>query len=58
MNSGQVLRDGEHTDATPGRVVEVRGGREVTYRMELASELLEKRGYGDELKKLLKRGHE
>ena len=31
---------------------------EVTMRMELASELLEKRGYGDELKKLLKRGHE
>ncbi len=29
---------------------------EVTMRMELASELLEKRGYGDELKKLLKRG--
>ena len=27
---------------------------EVTMRMELASELLEKRGYGDELKKLLK----
>jgi hypothetical protein len=31
---------------------------EVTMRMELASELLEKRGYGDELKKLLKRGSE
>lgn len=31
---------------------------EVTMRMELARELLEKRGYGDELKRLLKRGHE
>ena len=31
---------------------------EMTMRMELASELLEKRGYGDELKKLLKRGSE
>ena len=31
---------------------------ELTMRMELASELLEKRGYGDELKRLLKRGHE
>ena len=31
---------------------------EVTMRMELASELLEKRGYGDDLRKLLKRGHE
>lgn len=31
---------------------------EVTMRMELAKELLEKRGYGDELKKLLKRGRE
>ena len=31
---------------------------ELTMRMELATELLEKRGYGDELKKLLKRGHE
>ena len=31
---------------------------EITMRMELAAELLEKRGYGDELKKLLKRGHE
>ena len=31
---------------------------EMTMRMELARELLEKRGYGDELKKLLKRGHE
>ena len=31
---------------------------ELTMRLELASELLEKRGYGDELKKLLKRGHE
>ena len=28
---------------------------EVTMRLELASELLEKRGYGDDLKKLLKR---
>ncbi len=27
---------------------------EITMRLELASELLEKRGYGDELKKLLK----
>lgn len=31
---------------------------EMTMRMELARELLEKRGYGDELKRLLKRGHE
>ena len=31
---------------------------ELTMRLELASELLEKRGYGDELKKLLKRGRE
>ncbi len=31
---------------------------EMTMRMELASELLEKRGYGDDLRKLLKRGHE
>ena len=31
---------------------------ELTMRMELATELLEKRGYGDELKRLLKRGHE
>lgn len=31
---------------------------EMTMRMELASELIEKRGYGNELKKLLKRGHE
>ncbi len=31
---------------------------EMTMRMELAEELLEKRGYGDDLKKLLKRGHE
>ena len=31
---------------------------EMTMRMELAKELLEKRGYGDELKKLLKRGRE
>jgi hypothetical protein len=30
----------------------------MTMRMELASELLEKRGYGDDLKKLLKRGRE
>ncbi len=28
---------------------------EMTMRMELASELLEKRGYGDDLRKLLKR---
>ena len=31
---------------------------EITMRMELARELLEKRGYGDELKRLLKRGRE
>ena len=31
---------------------------ELTMRMELATELLEKRGYGDELKRLLKCGHE
>jgi transposase-like protein len=31
---------------------------ELTMRMELATELLEKRGYGDELKRLLKRGYE
>lgn len=31
---------------------------EMTMRMELARELLEERGYGDELTKLLKRGHE
>jgi transposase-like protein len=31
---------------------------EMTMRMELAGELLEKRGYGDDLRKLLKRGHE
>jgi len=31
---------------------------ELTMRMELARELLEKRGYGDELKRLLRRGHE
>jgi hypothetical protein len=31
---------------------------EMTMRMELAEELLEKRGYGDELKRLLKRGRE
>lgn len=31
---------------------------EMTMRMELAEELLEKRGYGDELKKLLRRGSE
>ena len=31
---------------------------EMTMRMELARELLEKRGYGDELKRLLKRGRE
>ena len=29
---------------------------ELTMRLELARELLEKRGYGDELEKLLKRG--
>jgi transposase len=29
---------------------------EMTMRMELAAELLEKRGYADDLKKLLKRG--
>ena len=29
---------------------------ELTMRIELATELLEKRGYGDELKRLLKRG--
>lgn len=28
---------------------------EVTMRLELASELLEKRGYGDDLRRLLKR---
>ncbi len=31
---------------------------ELTMRMELATELLEKRGHGDELKKLLRRGSE
>jgi len=31
---------------------------EMTMRVELASELLEKRGYGDELRKLMKRGRE
>ena len=31
---------------------------EVTMRLELASELLEKRGYGDDLKKHLKRSGE
>ena len=31
---------------------------EMTMRLELASELLEKRGYGDELRKLLKRSGE
>ena len=31
---------------------------DMTMRMELVSELLEKRGYGDDLRKLLKRGHE
>ena len=31
---------------------------ELTMRLELASELLEKRGYGDELRTLLKRGRE
>jgi len=31
---------------------------EVTMRLELASELLEKRGYGDDLRKLLKRSGE
>jgi len=40
------------TDTDPGKL------GELTMRMELATELLEKRGYGDELKRLLKRGHE
>ena len=31
---------------------------ELTMRMELATELLEKRGHGDELRKLLRRGSE
>ena len=31
---------------------------EITMRLELASELLEKRGYGDDLRKLLKRSSE
>jgi len=31
---------------------------ETIMRFELAEDLLEKRGYGDELRKLLKRGHE
>ena len=31
---------------------------EMTMRLELASELLEKRGYGEELRKLLKRSGE
>ncbi len=31
---------------------------EMTMRMELAAELLEKRGFGQELRKLLRRGSE
>ena len=38
-----------------GRTLE-NGIGELTMRLELARELLEKRGYGDELEKLLKRG--
>jgi transposase-like protein len=59
LESGQQGLRSRSQDPVERELVRTRAKLgEVTMRMELASELLEKRGYGDELKKLLKRGSE
>jgi len=59
LESGQQGLKRRGRDPTERELIRTRAKLgEVTMRMELAGELLEKRGYGDELKKLLKRGSE
>ncbi len=59
MESGQQGLKRRGRDPAERELIRTRAKLgEVTMRMELASELLETRGYGDELKKLLKRGSE
>ena len=59
LESGQQGLKRRGRDPTERELIRTRAKLgEVTMRMELASELLEKRGYGDDLKKLLKRGSE
>ncbi len=56
LESGQQGLKRRSRDPTRRELMRTRAKLgEVTMRMELASELLEKRGYGDELRKLLKR---
>ena len=55
-SQGLKRRDGDPTEKELTRTRAKLG--ETMMKLELAEDLLEKRGYGDELKKLLKRGHE
>ena len=59
LESGQQGLKRRGRDPTERELIRTRAKLgEVTMRMELAGELLEKRGYGEDLKKLLKRGSE
>jgi len=59
LETGQQGLKRRSRDPTERELIRTRAKLgEMTMRMELARELLEKRGYGDELKKLLKRGQE
>jgi transposase len=59
LETGQQGLKRRSRDPSEGELIRTRAKLgEMTMRMELARELLEKRGYGDELKKLLKRGRE
>lgn len=56
LDGGQQGLKRRGSDPTERELVRTRAKLgELTMRLELASELLEKRGYGDELKKLWKR---
>lgn len=59
LESGQQGLKRRGRDPTERELIRTRAKLgEVTMRMELAGELLEKRGYGEDLKKLLRRGSE
>ena len=59
LESGQQGLKSRSRDPAERELIRTRAKLgEMTMRLELARELLEKRGYGDELRKLLKRGRE
>jgi hypothetical protein len=59
LDSGQQGLKRRSGDPTERELIRTRAKLgEMTMRMELAGELLEKRGFGEDLRKLLKRGRE